>query len=404
VNHADPLLTLREAVATVTAGTANGLNAGESAQISGPLGASDTIVFADTLLVDGPVTIALTDGGLPIGAACAIQGPGQNLLSIERAHSAATSFRIFTVFQNVIASITDLTIARGAPAVDDSGGAILNGGQLTVQGVAFAGNATIGTGNGGAIDNESVLNATNCRFTSNSSGFGGAIYTAVGSVSIIDNCTFDLNSANLGSAIYFNGSLTVRNSAFSDNATTANGGTLDFGNGGVGSIDNCSFDNNPNQTFTLPPPNLQPPAQSIVARAVGAGDVTLFKTTGANFAPSTAGSWPAAAASHLVDVSPGTSTETVSATWRRAMQPRENGTFRSRQKSAALLFRHGVPGPRLRASRGSTFKWATLTAMAKRTSSDAGCRLASGGRRYRMARSSRINSWPRGQTRLPGSI
>jgi hypothetical protein len=146
-NHADGALTLREAVETVTAGVTTGLSAGELAQIAGPLGNGDSIVFAAFLTASGPATISLTAGELTLAAPdFAIQGPGQNLLTIERSAAAPSPFRIFIVYQNVIASITDLTIARGLTPIDENGGGILNGGELIVQRVAFIGNIASGEG------------------------------------------------------------------------------------------------------------------------------------------------------------------------------------------------------------------------------------------------------------------
>ena len=100
-NHADAQLTLREAVDAITAGGTGGLSAGEIAQIAGEFGIGDSILFADALTAAGPATISLTAGKLELAAPeVYIQGPGRNLLTIERAASAATSFRIFDVFQN----------------------------------------------------------------------------------------------------------------------------------------------------------------------------------------------------------------------------------------------------------------------------------------------------------------
>jgi hypothetical protein len=240
-NHGDALLTLREAVDTVTSGNANGLSAGELGQISGTLGTSDTIVFASSLTSGGPATISLTAGELTLAAPnFAIHGPGTNLLTIERASSAATPFRIFTVFQNVTASIKNLTIARGAPAAGSSGGGILNAGELTVQNVAFIGNAVTGTGSGGGgIENSNVLNASFCTFTSNAGGFGGAIdVNEPDAVAVIDSCTFNLNSGSSGGAMYIEGTASIKNSTFSSNTSATNGGALR--NNGVLTLVNCT--------------------------------------------------------------------------------------------------------------------------------------------------------------------
>ncbi len=58
----DNLLSLREAIAVVDAGSTAGLSGAEQAQVSGPLGSNDTIVFAPGL----SGTLTLTQGALDI--------------------------------------------------------------------------------------------------------------------------------------------------------------------------------------------------------------------------------------------------------------------------------------------------------------------------------------------------
>ncbi len=244
-NHADAQLTLREAVDAVTAGGTGGLSLGEIAQIAGEFGVGDTIVFAEALTAAGPGSISLTAGKLELAASeVYIQGPGRGRLTIERSATAATSFRIFDVFQNVISSITDLTLARGAPALNDSGGAILNGGELTVRNVDFLDNVATGPNSGGgAIENLNVLNLSYCTFTGNSAFFGGAIDEQNGSaVAVIDNCTFNFNTAGSGGAIYLDGTVLLTNSTFSANSTPTNGGAIR--NNGVLTLVNCTLTGN----------------------------------------------------------------------------------------------------------------------------------------------------------------
>ena len=162
--------TLRQAIATAVPGT--------------------TITFAAN--VRG--TINLTSGELLINKNLTINGPGANLLSVQRSAVGGTpAFRIFNITPNsVIAAISGLTIANGnSPS---NGGGISNTGALTISNSTISGNST--GSSGGGIVTSGTLNVVNSTVSGNSAtgGFGGGIYNT-GTAQII-NSTISGNSVS----------------------------------------------------------------------------------------------------------------------------------------------------------------------------------------------------------------
>ena len=90
--------------------------------------------------------IILTSAELLINKNLTIQGPGANLLTVQRsAAGGAPHFRIFNI-QSGTVNISGLTVTNGyAPDVDVNqdgapGGGIHNSGTLTLMGVTVSGN------------------------------------------------------------------------------------------------------------------------------------------------------------------------------------------------------------------------------------------------------------------------
>ena len=123
-----------------------------------------------------------------------------------------------TLIKNV--KIQDLTLTNGK-ANNDGGGAIWNGGILTVNNCNFQNNAVSSYYEGGAIYNIGTLIVNNSAFTNNTAsytdgGVGGAIYNT-GTLTV-NNTSFTNNSAYYGGAIdNFNGNSTITNSNFTNN-------------------------------------------------------------------------------------------------------------------------------------------------------------------------------------------
>jgi predicted outer membrane repeat protein len=116
----------------------------------------------------------------------------------------------------------------------DTGGAIYNGGPLTVIDCTFAGNSANNAGAGGGIANglRGTLAVTDSTFSGNSAnngGIGGGI-NDLGTLTITDS-TFSGNSAVDGGGINNDGTSAVNGSTFSGNSASfgggiENGGTL----------------------------------------------------------------------------------------------------------------------------------------------------------------------------------
>ncbi len=191
----------------------------------------DTINFAT-----GLATIELTSGDLLINKNLRISGPGPNLLTVQRSAAKGTpNFRIFSVWDsNLVVNIVGLTILNGSVSSDNgNGGAILNGGTLTITACVISGSSSESDG-GGAIFNNGgdpggTLTITNTTISGNTTSgvMGGGGIFGGGRITII-NSTISGNSAGngTGGGIYVVGSrgATIQNSTISGNSAMSGGG------------------------------------------------------------------------------------------------------------------------------------------------------------------------------------
>jgi hypothetical protein len=192
--------------------------------------ADSTISFADN--VRG--TINLTSDELLINKSLAINGPGANLLSVQRSATVGTpAFRIFEVAPaSVVASISGLTIANGSAGY---GGGILSSATLTITGCALSGNSA-GPGGGGLCSFQATVSITDSAIFNNTAtaGFGGGLYYAADASGTltITNSTISGNSAKNG-----NGGIGAGGGIFCGtanlNSCTIAGNTADYRGGGV---------------------------------------------------------------------------------------------------------------------------------------------------------------------------
>lgn len=231
-NHSAGNLSLREAIALA----------------NNNAGIDDTIVFAPSLTSGGPATILLTFDELEITEAASINGPGQQLLTIDaRGYSS-----IFDISARVgDFTISDLTLTRGGGSAvissDTTGTLTLY--QSTVRssssgGVGASGdlvlvNSTVrDNGDGGISANNVTLtnstvsgNSVNTNIDSHYSnpGFGGGINAYIVTLT---NSTVSGNTAVYGGGIYAE-IVTLTNSTVSDNNVEATGDHLPstFGGG-----------------------------------------------------------------------------------------------------------------------------------------------------------------------------
>jgi hypothetical protein len=161
--------------------------------VIGSVCAGSTITFAPN--VRG--AIDLTSDQLLVNKFLTIDGPGANLLSVQRSASAG-NLRIFKIFPaSVIASISGLTIANGsAPPDGTSSGGITSNGTLTLSNCTVSGNTNNQTSGGGILNSSGTLTIINSTISGNSTtaGFAGGIYNYAGTLTIT-NSTISGNSA-----------------------------------------------------------------------------------------------------------------------------------------------------------------------------------------------------------------
>jgi CSLREA domain-containing protein len=172
--------------------------------------AGSTITFAPN--VTGAIN--LTSAELLVNKAVTINGPGANLLSVQRDASAG-NFRIFNINGNFKVAISGLTIANGNVSFGNFGGGIFNqGGLLTLTSCAVSGNtADFG---GGGISNTGTLTLINSTVSGNTVRLGGGGISG-GTVNVT-NSTISGNKATGGNA----GGIAVDRVTLFDSTVTGN--------------------------------------------------------------------------------------------------------------------------------------------------------------------------------------
>src|SRR5579875_569353 len=140
-----------------------------------PANAGSTITFDPTVFSSTkPITIALSNGELPISNDMTITGPGASILTISGSDGNGGASRVFDIIPTLDASgnlvtvtISGLTIANGNAAVyytsapGNQGGDIFNGANLTLK-------------------NDVVENGLSVGITGGPAGRGGGIFNAEG--------------------------------------------------------------------------------------------------------------------------------------------------------------------------------------------------------------------------------
>lgn len=184
------------------------------------IAASNNAPTADTIQFSVTGTINLMTALADITDSVTIQGPGAGQLTLNQ--NSTTAFRIFNVTTTGTATVSGLTLNKGAAptASGGAGGGILNGNSGTVK-----------------VDN--------CIFTRNIGRVGGGIAnTGTGTVNV-DNCMMENNGADARGGCIYNdtGLVNVTNSTFSNNRAGDEGGGVSNVNGVV-NVTNCTFNNN----------------------------------------------------------------------------------------------------------------------------------------------------------------
>jgi len=222
----DGQCTLREALANVNAATDT-----TSGDCPAGTGTGDTITFTFTRRAG----IRLSMGELTISRDVQIVGPPGKALYVN----AAGKSRVLTIASAATATISDVTLERGA--VSGLGGGIVNGGTVSLTNCTLMANRARG-GEGGAIGNYGTVTLTNCVFLHNSADVGGAIDSGGGGTLTASNSTFTGNTARVAGAIYNEGG-----TATATGCTFIGNKALHWGGGGIYNyntgltLTNCTF-------------------------------------------------------------------------------------------------------------------------------------------------------------------
>jgi CSLREA domain-containing protein len=220
-------------------GTGNGCTLREAINAANVATFAD-VAFAPALTSGGPATINLLTALPTISSTIIIQGPGSNLLTVQRSTAGGTpDFRVLQINTDKSLSITGVTISNGS-AVGSFPSNV--GGNFFNQGTLIISNCVVKTAAaGGGIGNFSGSLTINNSVVSGNNGSGGAIFSTVpqsdSSVSpasvTINNSTL---SANTGPAI--NNSVIVGNASspatVAINNSTISGNNINSAGSGAG--------------------------------------------------------------------------------------------------------------------------------------------------------------------------
>ena len=202
---------------------------------------------SDTIDLGGQVfTLTVVDNSLdgPNGLPAVLPDGGSTLTirngTIERT-AAAPALRLLRVAAGASLALESLALQGGLLDTTSTvirGAAILNAGTLQVTGARFSANRAY-PGQGGAIENQGVLDVAESFFQDNSASFGGAVLN--NALLSITGSSFWQNFAEFeGGAIVNAGTVSaIRNSTFSENVTLY-GGAI-YNQGSIGAISNSTF-------------------------------------------------------------------------------------------------------------------------------------------------------------------
>ncbi len=225
-------------VLTVTGSTFSGNNAGSGGAIEsqgGPTTVTDCIFGANSAMEGGAIFNGSTNGFTIIN-------------STFYGNSADADGRGGAIVNDRFSAMTVMNTTLFANSAGNAGGAIANGGTLSVIDCTLLSNAAAASGSnpgGGAIDNEGMLTVTRSTFSSNKTegdDGGGAVMNL--DTLTVSNSTFSENSAstNGGAIANLDATLTVTDSTFSGNSASGGGGGV--ANSGTLSVANSTFSHN----------------------------------------------------------------------------------------------------------------------------------------------------------------
>jgi Right handed beta helix region len=207
-----PSCSLRQAIATAASG--------------------DTIFFDIPTFADGynaatqVFAITLTSGELAIGKNLTIDGGASKIVVARNILGGAPKFHIFHITAGTV-NISNLTITNGFGSPGDvDGGAIHNGGNLTVRNCTISGNAAgpNGSGAGIYIEDQASLAVINSTIHGNTISFGegAGIGMAQNAMVDISDCTITNNTLPGGgnaAGVIARGTTHIRNTIIAGNQT-----------------------------------------------------------------------------------------------------------------------------------------------------------------------------------------
>jgi hypothetical protein len=222
---------------------------------------TDTIQFAPSLFTSGSATLSMAGTEFPITNSVIIQGPAQNSLTIN----AQQLSRIFDISNSSAhVSISGMTLTNGLANANSgpggSGGAIYNTGSLTVQNVTLSSNKS----------------ASNYLNTDTVTYGGGGIYNLHGNVSI-QNSSFTNNptTAYGGGLLTSGGTVSISGGTFSGNTDRDIGGSIAANDGASLTITNTTADNPINTRYF----NTSPRASTLIMTTSKVGQLSAYGTT-----------------------------------------------------------------------------------------------------------------------------
>jgi fibronectin-binding autotransporter adhesin len=211
--------------------------AGRSVTISGNHSVQVMVVWVGAVLEVKNLTIAngrASDGGGIINLGTL------SVTSSTLSGNSATSWGGGVMNLDARLTITGSTFSGNSA---NQGGAVFNRGDANINNGTFSGNSAV---NGGAISTIRVINLVNSTLTGNvASNAGGGIYgdaeQGVPGVNLRNSTLSGNSAANAGGGIYLTPAnpLTIDNSTFSGNTSTAGGGI--WGTGWPVAVTNSTF-------------------------------------------------------------------------------------------------------------------------------------------------------------------
>ena len=214
-------------------------------QQANALGGSHTINLASgtyTLSESGIGEDDAITGDLDIKVTIEIIG-NTALPTVIDGNGTAFDDRVFEIRPLGSAKLSYLSIKNSEISGSD-GGAVYNGGSLTLDYVTVAGNTT--ASNGGGIYNDGTFSSTNSTFSDNSAtggtSLGGGLYNETGTLTLT-NVTISSNSAGKeGGGLYNNtGTTTLKNTIVANNTGGNCGGTIGSTGNNMDNANTCGF-------------------------------------------------------------------------------------------------------------------------------------------------------------------